>query len=92
MQVSHDEGVAIHIGPESCAVARESGGISICFVDFAAVLFDSGRLRCVSIRLFLVRNWSGGMHRYCSASAHPSVCDSTWIDGPPTHLLMSQFW
>ena len=23
MQVSYDEGVAIHIGPESCAVARE---------------------------------------------------------------------
>jgi hypothetical protein len=23
VQVSHDEGVAIHIGPESCAVARE---------------------------------------------------------------------
>ena len=23
MQVSHDEGVAIHIGLESCAVARE---------------------------------------------------------------------
>ena len=23
MQVHHDEGVAIHIGPESCAVARE---------------------------------------------------------------------
>ena len=26
MQVSHDEGVAIHIGPESCAVAREGFG------------------------------------------------------------------
>ena len=26
MQVSHDEGVAIHIGPESCAVAREGSG------------------------------------------------------------------
>ena len=26
MQVHHDEGVAIHIGPESCAVAREDHG------------------------------------------------------------------
>ena len=26
MQVSYDEGVAIHIGPESCAGARESVG------------------------------------------------------------------
>ena len=26
MQVSYDEGVAIHIGPESCAVAREGFG------------------------------------------------------------------
>ena len=26
MQVSHDEGVGIHIGPESCAVAREDFG------------------------------------------------------------------
>ena len=26
MKVSYDEGVAIHIGPESCAVAREGFG------------------------------------------------------------------
>ena len=26
MQVHHDEGVATHIGPESCAVAREGLG------------------------------------------------------------------
>ena len=26
MKVSYDEGVAIHIGPESCAVAREDRG------------------------------------------------------------------
>ena len=26
MQVPYDEGVAIHIGPESCAVAREGLG------------------------------------------------------------------
>ena len=26
MKVRHDEGVAIHIDPESCAVARESIG------------------------------------------------------------------
>jgi len=26
VQVSYDEGVAIHIGPESCAVAREGFG------------------------------------------------------------------
>ena len=26
MQVPYDEGVAIHIGPESCAVAREGIG------------------------------------------------------------------
>jgi hypothetical protein len=26
MKESHDEGVATHIGPESCAVAREGGG------------------------------------------------------------------
>ena len=26
MQVSYDEGVAIHIGPESCAVARKGFG------------------------------------------------------------------
>ena len=26
MQVSYDEGVAIHIGPESCAAAREGHG------------------------------------------------------------------
>lgn len=26
MRVSHDEGLATHIGPESCAVIREGGG------------------------------------------------------------------
>ena len=26
MQVRHDEGVAIHIGPEPCVVVREGGG------------------------------------------------------------------
>jgi hypothetical protein len=26
VQVRHDEGVAIHIGPEPCVVAREGGG------------------------------------------------------------------
>jgi hypothetical protein len=26
MKVSHDEGVATHIGPESCAVVRKGGG------------------------------------------------------------------
>src|SRR6266545_1618184 len=26
MKVSHDEGVATHIGPESCAAARKGGG------------------------------------------------------------------
>ena len=26
MQVRRDDGVAIHIGPEPCAVAREGGG------------------------------------------------------------------
>ena len=26
MQVSYDEGLAIHIGPESCVVAREGFG------------------------------------------------------------------
>ena len=26
MQVRHDEGVAIHIGPEPCVVARKGGG------------------------------------------------------------------
>ena len=35
-------------------------GISIGFVDFTAVLLDSDRVRCVSARSFLVRNWSGG--------------------------------
>jgi hypothetical protein len=30
----------------------------------------------------IVRNWGGGVHRYCSASAHLSICDSTPSDGP----------
>jgi hypothetical protein len=36
-----------------------SGGISIGFVDFPALLFDFVRVRCASISLFLVRNWCG---------------------------------
>jgi len=36
-----------------------SGRISISFVDFAALLFDFDRVRCVLMRLFLVRNWCG---------------------------------
>lgn len=29
MKESHDEGLATHIGPESCATAREGGGRSV---------------------------------------------------------------
>jgi len=36
-----------------------SGGISISFVDVAALLFDFDRVRFGLFRLFLVRNWCG---------------------------------
>ena len=45
MQVSHDEGVGIHIGPESCAVAREdfgealTGGVHRPAIEPQRVLF-----------------------------------------------------
>jgi len=40
-------------------IDRMSGVISISFVDFAAFSFDYDRVRCVLMRLFLVRNWCG---------------------------------
>jgi hypothetical protein len=36
-----------------------SGGVSIGFVDFSAFSFEFERVRCVSFRPFLVRNWCG---------------------------------
>jgi hypothetical protein len=39
-----------------------SDGISISFVDFFALSLASDRVRCVSARPFLVRNWSGVCH------------------------------
>ena len=36
-----------------------SGRISITFVDFSAFSFEFDRVRCVSFRPFLVRNWCG---------------------------------
>jgi hypothetical protein len=36
-----------------------SGRVQVRFVDFPAVLFDFVHVRCVSIGLFLVRNWCG---------------------------------
>jgi hypothetical protein len=38
-----------------------SGRISIGFVDFTRFSFDFVRVRCVLIRLFLVRNWCGAL-------------------------------
>ncbi len=43
----------------TCNQTVMSGRISVGFVDFATFLFDLDRVRCVSIRLFLVRNWCG---------------------------------
>ena len=43
----------------TCNQTVMSGGISIGFVDFAALLFDFDCVRCISIGLFLERNWCG---------------------------------
>jgi len=42
---------------ETCNQTVMSGRLSISFIDFTAVLFESDRVCRVSIRLFLVRNW-----------------------------------
>jgi hypothetical protein len=41
----------------TCNQTVMSGGISISFVDFAAFSIAFDGIRCVSITLFLVRNW-----------------------------------
>jgi hypothetical protein len=43
----------------TCNQTVMSGGISIGFVDFAVFSENFVRVRCLSIRLFLVRNWCG---------------------------------
>jgi len=43
----------------TCNQTVMSGRRSISFVDSAAALFDFDHVRCVSISLFLVRNWCG---------------------------------
>jgi hypothetical protein len=46
-------------GTRSCAQAVMSGGISIRFVDFAALSFDFDVVRFILVRAFLVRDWCG---------------------------------
>jgi hypothetical protein len=46
----------------TCNQTVMSGRILIGFVDFAAVLLDFELVRCVLMRLFLVRNWCGLQH------------------------------
>jgi hypothetical protein len=46
-------------GTRSCAQTVMSGGISIRFVDFAALSFDFDVVRFILARAFLVRNWCG---------------------------------
>ena len=41
------------------AILRMRAQIAISFVDFAAFSFRFDRVRCVSFRPFLVRNWCG---------------------------------
>jgi hypothetical protein len=56
----HGRSVRQHAVPpdaRTCNQAVMSGRILIRFVDFAALSFDSDRVRCGSIGLFLVRNW-----------------------------------
>jgi hypothetical protein len=48
-----------HVLPSTADQTVMSGRISISFVDFAAFLFDFDGVRCVLMRLFLVRNWCG---------------------------------
>src|SRR6187551_995252 len=43
----------------TCNQTVKSGRKSTGFVDFAVFLFAFDRVRCVSTRLFLVRNWCG---------------------------------
>jgi len=45
--------------PRTCNQTVMSGGRLIGFVDFSAVLVESDRVCCVSVRSFLVRNWCG---------------------------------
>jgi hypothetical protein len=48
------------VGPAGLEPANQtvmSDGISISFVEFTVVLLDFDRVRCVSIKSFLVRNW-----------------------------------
>jgi hypothetical protein len=54
----------------TCNQTVMSGGISISFVDFAGFSFDFGRVHCLSLRSFLVRNWCGWgnsfrLNRFC---------------------------
>jgi hypothetical protein len=50
------------VGPDrtrTCNQTVMSGGKLIGFVDYSAVLVESDRVRYVSIRPFLLRNWCG---------------------------------
>lgn len=47
--------------------------MSIGFADFAAILFGFIRVRCVSVRSFLLRNWCGyPLDREVSATSKPN--------------------
>ena len=45
--------------PQTYIQTVMSGSISVSFVYLAAFSFRFNRVRCVSVRSFLVRNWRG---------------------------------
>ncbi len=76
MKESHGEGLAIHIGPESCAVIRKGGGEALTGEDTGRVW---SRERGLNGSADLVQSWGRPhrTHQYGKMRA-----DSPWSETP----------
>jgi len=68
MKESYGEGVAIHTGPESYAVAREGGG--------EALTRETGDLRPPGLHAQLRENAGGEVHRAAADDAQEAACEA----------------
>lgn len=76
MQVSYDEGIAIHIGPESCAVAREGFGEALTELEKVVGISDKEFAELVAIRSLAVPPGRWKRVAFPRTSDHPSCCSS----------------
>ena len=83
MQVPYDEGVAIHIGPESCAVAREGLGEALTGVRVGQPLSrESSYSGCRH------RAYGGRQHTRARQRERPD--DPAWSESEPQLKLQQQ--